>query len=108
MSTGFSLPSELSIYTVSELRPQWLKWLDADAGQGSAPTSMGDVLWVDASPVADIDAAGVQLLVSLCSAAAGDGRALAFTNPSDALSRACAALGCSAMLVGHAAGGAAQ
>jgi anti-anti-sigma regulatory factor len=108
MSTGLSLPSELSIYTVAELRPHWLRWLDGDAGDGSAPSAVDGVLRVDASPVADIDAAGVQLLVSLHGAAANDGRTLVLTNPSESLSRACAALGCAALLAGGDAYGAAQ
>ncbi len=51
-----ALPEELTIYTVGELRTHWLSWL-ADLREDAV---------VDGSATAMVDAAGVQLLASLC------------------------------------------
>jgi anti-anti-sigma regulatory factor len=81
-----ALPAELTIYTVAELHPQWLKWLTAADDEACT---------VDASAVEQADAAGVQLLLSLHAALHRQGRALALREPSPALLSACAALGLS-------------
>jgi ABC-type transporter Mla MlaB component len=83
-----ALPAELTIYTVAELHPQWLKWL---ATTGDAGDAEGCV--VDAAAVEQADAAGVQLLLSLSSALQRQGRALQLRAPSTALLAACEALG---------------
>jgi anti-anti-sigma regulatory factor len=57
MANPLVLPPELTIYTVGELRPQWLEWLDAEAQDAHGA--------VDGSAVEQVDAAGVQLLLSL-------------------------------------------
>lgn len=80
------LPSELTIYTVSELLPQWLAWLGAEAAvDGPARVEAGDV--------AEIDGAGLQMLVSLQRALAARGRALELVAPSRVLQDACAGAG---------------
>ena len=73
MSTALVLPAEMSIYNVAELRAQWLAWLDAAPAEGPG--------CVDASAVAEVDAAGLQLL-----------------QPSTALQGACQALGMQSLL----------
>jgi anti-anti-sigma factor len=79
------LPAELSIYTVAELHPQWLKWL--------ASATHNEHCTVDASAVEQADAAGVQLLLSLATALHQQGRPLRLVAPSAPLRDACAALG---------------
>lgn len=88
MTHTLLLPAELTIYTVGELRPQWLTWLGrlgADDSSVEAP--------VDGSAVDQIDAAGVQLLVALSRSLAAAQRSLQFLNPSPVLVSACVALG---------------
>ena len=91
-----SLPHELTIYTVGELKPQWLGWLAAGTDDG--PDSDDDGLAVDASAVAEVDAAGVQLLQSLAGALQHDRRTLQLLQPSTVLADACRALGLQALL----------
>jgi anti-anti-sigma regulatory factor len=56
MSTHtLALPEELTIYTVGDLRTQWLGWL----------AELREDAVIDGSAVAQVDAAGVQLLTSL-------------------------------------------
>jgi anti-anti-sigma regulatory factor len=85
-----SLPAELTVYSVAALKPQWLDCLDGDPDTA---------LCVDASAAADIDAAGVQLLMALDNALRNRRRRLRLVEPSDALRGACAALGASQLLV---------
>jgi anti-anti-sigma regulatory factor len=80
-----ALPAELTIYAAGELRARWLAALDA--------TADGETLWVDASGVAEVDGAGVQLLVSLSRHLAARDRVLRLESPSDALRDACTTLG---------------
>jgi anti-anti-sigma regulatory factor len=49
------LPEELTIYTVSELRTHWLGWL----------AGLREDAVIDGVAVVQVDAAGVQLLLSL-------------------------------------------
>ncbi len=86
-----SLPTELTIYTVSEMYPQWIGWL----GQGA---DTDDALTVDASTVAEVDGAGLQLLVSLSMALAARHRGLRLVDPSPALVAAATAIGVPALL----------
>jgi len=90
MSTALVLPAEMSIYNVAELRAQWLAWLDA------APAEGPDC--VDASAVAEVDAAGLQLLLSLAAALERRRRSLQLLQPSTALQGACQALGMQSLL----------
>lgn len=56
---ALSLPVELTIYAVAELRPSWLDWLDRVAAAGE------DAAEVRAADVAEVDGAGLQLLLAL-------------------------------------------
>lgn len=98
MTPARSLPSELTIYTVGELRPQWLAWLaDTSAAQGTGNAS-DDAFPVDAAAVAEVDAAGLQLLISLQNALSARQQALRLVSPSRALAAACTALGLAALV----------
>ncbi|MDL2336757.1 MAG: STAS domain-containing protein [Pseudomonadota bacterium] len=88
MTHTLSLPAELTIYTVGELRPQWLTWL-AGFADDDAPADAA----VDGSAVDQIDAAGVQLLVALSRSLMVAQRSLQFLGPSPVLAEACSALG---------------
>lgn len=99
MSSGCTLPAELTIYTVAELHPLCLSWLDAD------PTHP-DRLTVDGQAVQEVDAAGVQLLLSLSHALAAHGRQLCLQWASEPLTAACHALGLADLLSPEAEPGA--
>ena len=89
MSRPLVLPSELTIYAVGELHPQWLAWLNATRESGRADATCE----VDAAAVDEVDAAGVQLLVSLANALATSRLTLQLVDASGPLVRACDALG---------------
>ena len=102
-----SLPSELTIYTVGELAPQCLAWIDSRAGADLAEddedadddgSEIVSALRVDAHAVEDIDAAGVQLLLSLSNALARQQRPLQLVRPSAPLRAACEALGAGGLM----------
>ena len=104
MTTELTLPHELTIYSVAELRSAWRRWLDAaPAHAGAAP---GTPCLADGAAVREVDAAGLQLLLALCNQLAGRQRALRVTNPSPALARACDTLGLSALLADAGTSGA--
>jgi len=90
MSTALALPAELTIYAVADAARAWQPWLDRDPA--------AERLAVDASGVADIDGAGVQLLMALANALQQRGRALELVAPSAALAAACTRLGASFLL----------
>lgn len=100
MATILSLPAELTIYTVGELRPQWLAWLGSLASS-DAPVEAA----VDGAAVDQIDAAGVQLLVSLSRSLQAVQRTLCLVNASPLLTQACDALGLPALRCGAQAMG---
>ncbi len=102
-SAPLVLPTELTIYTVGELHPQWLAWL----GQ-VGPAHDGDAaVEVQAAAVDQIDAAGLQLLLSLQHALAALGRHCHLRDASQVLTDGCAALGLSGWLASHTDCGAA-
>ena len=101
MKTICSLPSELTIYTISELHPQCLAWIGADADADNGEPAAVSGLRVDAQAVQEVDAAGVQLLLSLSNALARQQRQLQLLRPSAPLLAACMALGASG-LTAHA------
>jgi ABC-type transporter Mla MlaB component len=88
MTTPLALPAELTIFTVGELHPAWMAWLDAP----------GDTLVLDAAGVDEVDAAGVQLLIALQRGLARRERALVLHAPSTPLVTACTHLGASVLL----------
>lgn len=94
MSAPLALPAELTIYNASELRSHWLAWLDASGADGPGR--------VDASAVAEIDAAGLQLLQSLAGALQRRRRSFQLLKPSAALQASCQALGLQSLLQGAA------
>lgn len=102
MSTPLALPRELTIYTVGELHPQWLGWLADRRTDGKTGACV-----VDATAVDEVDAAGVQLLLSLAHALQNDQRPLRLRRPSAALTTACQALGLAALLADAPQGAAA-
>ncbi|GAP36080.1 STAS domain-containing protein [Piscinibacter sakaiensis] len=89
MSTALVLPAELTIYAVGALRAAWLDWLDACVAAGEPATAA-----VDAHAVAEVDAAGVQLIAALARSAGQRGLAWQLADPSPVLRLALAALGC--------------
>lgn len=97
MHSDLALPTELTIYTVGELRPILLDWL-ADPSLDRAADCV-----LDATAVEQIDAAGVQLLMSLAASLAREQRPLRLVNASAPLTAACAALGVAAVLGSAAA-----
>ncbi len=85
------LPRELTIHTAADTHRALLAWV---AGLGETPA------WhVDASPVEDTDAAGVQLLLSLSRSAAQAQATLRIETPSPVLERACRTLGVASLLL---------
>ena len=84
---ALQLPQELTIYAVGELHPQWLAWLADAAAQG------GEEAEVDAQAVDQVDAAGLQMLVSLQRSLADRGLRLRLNGPSEPLRQGCRALG---------------
>jgi ABC-type transporter Mla MlaB component len=98
MQNTYSLPAELSIYTVGELRTKWLEWLSPAPGTDGSQNLLDDAFSVDAASVGEVDGAGVQLLLSLAKALARRERTLSLVSPSQPLVDACAALGASALL----------
>jgi ABC-type transporter Mla MlaB component len=93
-----ALPAELTIYTVGDLHPLWLQWLQQ--GAAAAPAE------VQAQAVDQVDGAGLQLLLGLTRAAAERGRTLRIDGPSEVLRAGCQALGLGDWLQAHAGAGA--
>lgn len=88
MPHACELPAELTIYTIGEFYPQCLNWV-------TAPTDDQDDgrLRVAAAAVAEVDAAGVQLLLSLSNSLQRQHRRLTLVDPSAALMSAVKTLG---------------
>jgi ABC-type transporter Mla MlaB component len=93
MSARFSLPADLTIVSLGSLRAPALEALPAAAGAGEDLGSSRQEWLVDASAVSEVDAAGVQLLISMYHAAAARRHALRLHRPSTRLVDACRALG---------------
>ncbi len=89
-----ALPAELTIYTVGELRPQWLSWL------GALPAGGGAVAPVQAAALDQVDAAGLQMLLSLGHALERLGLRLQLQGANDVLQGACETLGLAGWLQG--------
>lgn len=82
-----ALPAEMTIEGAAVLHHQWLTWWAACHDGGTEPVR------VDASAVASIDGSGLQLLLSLRRLLTRHDRALVLERPSDAVRRACHAMG---------------
>jgi len=85
MDTLTTLPEELTIYTIAQVRSTLLQALEPVAARG--------VLQVAAATVAEVDAAGVQLLLALHNSLAKRGAALQFASVSPVLRKAATMLG---------------
>ena len=94
MPEAFVLPAELTIYSVGELAPNVRDHLARSHDVDSAESVL-----IDASAVQEVDAAGIQLLLSLANGLARETRLLQLIEPSEPLRRACAGLGVSALLL---------
>ena len=90
MRPPLRLPAELTIFVASELRAAWLEWL-AVAADGADPT-------IDGQAVEDIDAAGVQLLLTLVRSLQARHLDVRIEHPSEALRKACKTLGAAHLL----------
>lgn len=87
-----ALPAELTIYAAAQTRDLLLELLAADDGAAGMPFVIG------AEGVAEVDAAGVQVLVALSRSLAARGRRLILDKPAQALVTACTTLGAAALL----------
>ena len=101
---AMSLPAELTIYTVGELHPQWLAWVEQLAAAARGPNESA---CVRADAVDQVDAAGLQLLMALQRSLASRGTRLDLLDPSEPLRSGCEALGLSEWLQPAASGAAA-
>jgi ABC-type transporter Mla MlaB component len=93
MSNPRSLPPEFTIYSLATLRKQWLASLPKGARGKRAAAKRATAWTIDASAVTEVDAAALQLLVSLSQALAMRNSALTLVDPSGPLRKACDALG---------------
>ena len=96
------LPAEVSIYTVAELRNQWLAELPAEGADDA-----GADVEIDASAVEQFDAAGAQGLLSLALTLAVRGQRLRLVPASVSVVAACGVLGLLDLVTPLAAGAAA-
>ena len=92
------LPAEFTIYALSGLRKEWLASLPKPARSKRGAAQPPAPWALDGAAVAEIDAAAVQLLVSLSQALGARHRKLVLTQPSERLANACEALGLGALL----------
>jgi len=93
-----ALPAELTIYNVADLRRQLLAHAEAHADD--------EACQLDGASVDQVDAAGLQLLLSLTRTLSAAGRTLQLAAPSPLLVEACEALGLRGPVLGAAAEGA--
>ena len=98
MSTTRALPSDLTIVSLGNLRAEWLAALPAKPEVVQDGTAERAAWPVDGSCVDEVDAAGVQFLLSLAHALQARHHALQLRDPSGPLASACRALGVAAPL----------
>jgi anti-anti-sigma regulatory factor len=91
MKPALALPAEMTIYSVADVRRRLLAHVDSH-GEDEACR-------LDGGAVDQVDAAGVQLLVSLARTLAPLGRTLQLGNASPVLQAACESLGLSQHLL---------
>jgi anti-anti-sigma regulatory factor len=87
-----ALLAEFTIDAGAELRTQWLAWLRAHAGREDCV--------VDGAAVTEVDASGLQLLLSLSRTLAARQMHLTLLDASPALQAACESLGLAGALLG--------
>lgn len=90
MTSTRRLPAELTIYTVTELKEQCQVWISETSSESNVNA---DNWSLDASDVDQVDAAGVQLLVSLAHTLCQHKKRLRIIQASIPFSDACTALG---------------
>ena len=96
MTTTLILPVEITIYVAAELRTAWLAWL---ASLDAATDDGADAdLPADGQAVEEVDAAGLQCLLSLSNSLLARGRRLQVHQASDALALGCRRLGLAHLL----------
>ena len=95
MTTKIVLPTELTIYRVAELHAHWLDLLGRqdNQNQDGIKTAATTRVTIEAGQVDEVDAAGIQLLLSLARTMKRQSRPLRMENASTTLRRACVALG---------------
>ena len=87
MSACFELPAELNIYTAAETAQAMTQWFTDNRDQQTA------ALTVDGQAVAEVDAAGLQLIAALHNTCKSHAVQWQLTQPSNTLGAACARLG---------------
>jgi ABC-type transporter Mla MlaB component len=87
MSAPFELPAELNIYTAAETTQALLRWLQF------AQSQQINLLQIDGRSVAEVDAAGLQILLSLHNTCSNHALAWQLHQPSQTLAAACTRLG---------------
>lgn len=102
------LPAEITIYTIGTLHQEWLKWLAKVPAPRRSAAGQDKPWLLDASAVDEVDAAGVQLLLSLSHSLAKKRRTLRLIHPSHSISSACSALGVGTLLMTDDAAGSAS
>jgi ABC-type transporter Mla MlaB component len=99
------LTGAVTIYEVVALRSQFETWI-AELPKGRRGAALNESpLVVEAHGVDEVDAAGMQLLVSLSRSLAARRRPLQLVNPSSPLVAACEALGVAALLLAYGING---
>ena len=104
MAITLSLPPELTIYTVPDLRSAWLQFLEQLDTQAPGEAPEDDRIALDASRIDDLDGAGVQLLLSLARSLRERQRRLVLVQPSEIAGRACRCLGVERILLDEPVG----
>lgn len=102
MNTLPALPSELTIYTVAETRSRCLQWLLAAREEAVSAERLDEPFEIDAEAVAEVDGAGVQLLMALSRSLEQAHRPMRLRHPARQLVDACVALGVDNLLTGSA------
>jgi ABC-type transporter Mla MlaB component len=93
MTPTISLPAELNIYAVTDV------WRTIGAALPAAGSR--DTLTIDCDPLREIDAAGVQLLLSLAGTASQRAIGLVFESMPELLTSRLQAIGASHLLAPH-------
>ena len=97
-SVKVSLPAEITIYTLGSLRAEWQEWVARATRSRRRTDGAGKPWLVDAARVDEVDAAGVQLLLSLAKSMSASNRPLQLVNASQTLGNACKTLGATSLL----------
>ncbi len=98
MTVSLTLPPELTIYSLGQLKAQWLAAIPKASRAKRAGSSRSAAWPVESSAVNEVDAAGIQLLLALSTTLKAKRRTLHLVNPSRPLIAACQSLGLAALL----------